>query len=139
MPFGDIFHGPFDVTVTHLDSPRPQRLLIENSDSSDGVYTAELGLRLWIEGDEWRLELQYQAAHVAGDPTSGRWHPSFTRNDPSYTVEDGLSFLIRGINGQPIAPILWNRIWVTVAPTDPELNPMHPPATPPDFGIPETG
>jgi len=126
------FHGPFLVEVTHVDSPREQRLVVSGSDGSDGFYPAVVGQSVRVTGDAWRLDLEWDAFVVG-------FSFSLVKQSVAFDVDAGLVFTLRALNGAPTAPISpFDDLIVTVTPTDPDLNPMHPHAPPPDFSLPES-
>jgi hypothetical protein len=126
-----IFHGPFVVSVIHVDSPREQRLVVRGSDTSDDFYRAVLGLSIAVSGETWRLDLEWDAFEVG-------FTFSLVKQSVAFDVDAGLVYTLRALNGLPTAPIPpFDDLIVTVASTDPALNPMHPHAPPPDFSLPE--
>jgi hypothetical protein len=127
-----IFHGPFLVEVTHVDSAREQRLVVSGSDASDGFYPAVVGQSVRASGDTWRLDLEWDAFVVG-------FAFSLVQQSVAFDVDAGLVFTLRALNGAPTFPIPpFDDLVVTVTSTDPDLNPLHPHAPPPDFSLPES-
>jgi hypothetical protein len=129
--FPQTFHGSFDVKVVHEDAALHQQLLVERSAGSDGTYPGEVGQEVHVEGEEWTLDLRW--LHP-----DGAWRSSLIKRDVEYTVEDGLVYVVRAQIGSPGAGMDFHHLWVTVTSADPEVNPMHPPALPPDFTFPKS-
>jgi hypothetical protein len=137
MPADGTFHGPFVVRVARVNSAREQRLSIRNSNASDGQHPGVVGQAVSVTGDTWTLDLEWK-------DTDGEWKPSWVDQSVEFTVDDGLMFrlralnvvLIRDLEGTDSPP--FDHLLVTVTSTDPEVNPTHPAAPPPDFTLPES-
>lgn len=131
------FHGPFLVRVTRVSSHAPQRLVIRGSDVSDGHHPVSPGQSIQVGGDTWTLELMFFAPEPA-DPSG--WQFSLVRQSVAYTVDDGLVYTLRASNASGFIgtiPPVFDDLVVTVTSTNPDLNPMHPHAPPPDFSLPK--
>ena len=130
------FHGPFLVRVTRVSSPAPQRLVIGTSDGSDGHHPVSPGQSIPVSGDTWTLELMFFAPEPA-DPSG--WLFSLVQQSVTYTVDEGLVFTLRASNTSGFIGTIpaFDDLVVTVTSTNPDLNPMHPHAPPPDFSLPE--
>lgn len=123
------FHGPFEITVTHVESSRVQELVVQGSNDGGGRYPGTVGETIRVDGDTWTLDLEWYQP-------KGGWRSSLIDRQAAYTVADGLVFTLRAQNG-PVEPVHWKHLRVSVASSDPALNPMHPPGFPPDFTIPK--
>jgi hypothetical protein len=136
MPPDQTFHGPFIVRVVEKNAPVPQRLVVSGSDSSDGPHRGELGDTVEVTGAMWTLDLQFFAPEPA-DPAG--WVFSLVQQSVAFTVEDGLVFTLRASNASGFIGRIpeFGDIVVTVTSTNPDLNPMHPPAPAPDFSLPK--
>ena len=138
MPPDQTFHGPFLVKVVDVNAPAQQRLVVSGSDASDGSHHGEIGDTVQVTGATWTLDLQFFAPEPA-DPSG--WVFSLVQQSVAFTVEDGLVFTLRASNSSGFIGEIpeFDDMVVTVTSTNPDLNPMHPHAPPPDFSLPEGG
>ena len=122
----EVFYGPWQVRLDHVDPHFRQRFNITGSDNADGRYNVEpaQALNLQVTGAAWSIGFEMEPF----PPTGGPWEQRTVKRATRFEPPNGLIVQLE--------TAAMPRLALTVTSMDPAVNP-NPAPNPYDFTIPE--